>query len=79
MNDTPRINWLAALVWTALFAGLCVITNGIAWLAEQAWRHYGQWVIDHADAIAGAVLTVCVVALVVMAVAERAKKDNPSW
>ena len=73
------INWLAALVWTALFAGLCVITNGIAWLAEQAWRHYGQWVIDHADAIAGAVLAVGAVLLTVLAVAEKAKKDNRTW
>jgi len=36
-------------------------------------------IMAHADAIAAVVLTVCAVLLAVLAVAEKARKDNPTW
>ena len=78
-----RIDWLAALVGTALlsFAGLLLlgICGWSVWLALAIVEWAGPWVIDHIDAIVAAVCTVGAVCIVVMLVAERARKDNPSW
>jgi len=73
------MNRLACSVWTALFVVLCALGVPVGYATERAIARYGPWVIAHADAIVAVVLTVCAVLLMVLAVAERAKKDNPSW
>ena len=70
---------LACLVWTALFVVLCALGVPVGYATERAIARYGPWIMAHADGIAAVVLTVCAVLLAVLAVAERAKKDNPSW
>jgi len=73
------MNRLACLVWTALLMTLCGAVSLVGWLIERFIAAYGPWVMAHADAIVAVVLTVCAVLLAVLAVAERARKDNPSW
>ena len=73
------MNRLACSVWTALFVVLCGIASIVGWLIERFIAAYGPWVMAHADGIATVVLTMCAVLLMVLAVAERARKDNPSW
>jgi|GEM_PF-4707038 len=73
------MNRLACLVWTALLMTLCGIVSIVGWLIERFIAAYGPWVMAHADGIAAGGLTVCAVLLVVLAVAEKARKDNPSW
>jgi len=58
---------------------LCGLATLAGWLIERFIARYGPWITAHADGIAAVVLTVCAVLLSVLAVAERAKKDNPSW
>jgi len=70
---------LACLVWTALFVVLCALGVPVGYATERFIARYGPWITAHADGIVAAVLTVCAVLLAVLAVAERAKKDNPSW
>ena len=69
---------IACLVWTALFFVLCGVVSIVGWLVERFIAAYGPWVMAHADAIVVVGLTVCAVLLMVLAVAERAKKDA-SW
>ena len=69
----------ACLVWTALFVVLCALGVPVGYATERAIARYGPWITAHADGIAAVVLTVCVVLLMVLAVAERARKDKPSW
>jgi len=73
------MNRLACSVWTALFVVLCALGVPVGYATERAIARYGPWVMAHADGIAAVTLTVCAVLLMVLAVAERAKKDNPSW
>jgi len=70
---------LACLVWTALFFVLCALGVPVGYATERAIARYGPWIMAHADGIVAVTLTVCAVLLMVLAVAERAKKDNPSW
>jgi len=70
---------LACLVWTALFVVLCALGVPVGYATERAIARYGPWVIAHADAIVAVVLTVCAVLLAVLAVAEKAKRKNPTW
>jgi len=58
---------------------LCGIVSIVGWLIERFIAAYGPWVMAHADGIAAGGLTVCAVLLMVLAVAEKARKDNPSW
>jgi len=58
---------------------LCGAVSLVGWLIERFIARYGPWIMAHADGIVAAVLTVCAVLLAVLAVAERAKKDNPTW
>ena len=76
---TPRIDWLRVTVYAALLVGLCGLATLAGWLIERFIARYGPWITAHADGIAAGVLTVCAVLLMVLAVAERAKKDNPTW
>jgi len=76
---TPRIDWLRVTVYAALLVGLCGLATLAGWLIERFIARYGPWIMAHADGIAAVVLTVCAVLLSVLAVAERASKDNPSW
>jgi len=77
---TPdRIDWLRLAVYTGLLLATCAITTLAGWLIERFIAAYGPWVLSHADGIAAGVLTVCAVLLMVLAVAEKARKDNPSW
>ena len=69
----------ACLVWTALFAALCALGVPVGYATERFIARYGPWITAHADGIAAVMLTVCAVLLMVLAVAERAKKDNPTW
>lgn len=73
------MNHTACLVWTALLMTLCGIVSIVGWLIERFIAAYGPWVMAHADGIAAGGLTVCTVLLMVLAVAEKARKDNPSW
>ena len=73
------MNRLACLVWTALLMTLCGAVSLVGWLIERFIAAYGPWVMAHADGIAAGGLTVCAVLLVVLAVAEKARKDNQSW
>jgi len=73
------MNRLACSVWTALFAVLCALGVPVGYATERAIARYGPWIMAHADGIAAVVLTVCAVLLGVLAVAEKARKDNPSW
>ena len=73
------MNRLACLVWTALLMTLCGAVSLVGWLIERFIAAYGPWVMAHADGIAAGGLTVCAVLLMVLAVAEKARKDNPSW
>lgn len=68
----------ACLVWTALFVVLCALGVPVGYATERAIARYGPWVMAHADAIVAVVLTVCAVLLMVLAVAERARRDA-SW
>jgi len=70
---------LACLVWTALFVVLCALGVPVGYATERAIARYGPWIMAHADGIVAVTLTVCAVLLAVLAVAERAKKDNPTW
>ena len=70
---------LACSVWTALFFVLCALGVPVGYATERFIARYGPWITAHADGIAAVVLTVCAVLLSVLAVAERAKKGNPSW
>ena len=79
MTPDPRIDWLRVTVYTALLLATCAITTLAGWLIERFIAAYGPWVIAHADAIVAIGLTVCAVLLMVLAVAEKARKDNPSW
>ncbi len=76
---TSRIDWLRATVYAVLLLATCAVATAVGWLIERFIARYGPWVLAHADGIAAVVLTVCAVLLAVLAVAERAKKDNPSW
>ena len=76
---TPRIDWLRVTVYSVLLVVVCGLATLVGWLIERFIAWAGPWIIAHADAIAAVVLTVCAVLLAVLAVAERAKKDNPSW
>ena len=69
----------ACLVWTALFVVLCALGVPVGYAIERFIARYGPWIMAHADGIVAVVLTVCAVLLAALAVAERAKKDNPSW
>ena len=73
------MNRLACLVWTALLMTLCGIVSIVGWLIERFIAAYGPWVMAHADGIAAGGLTVCAVLLAVLAVAQKAKRNNPSW
>ena len=73
------MNRLACLVWTALFVVLCALGVPVGYATERAIARYGPWIMAHADGIAAVVLTVCAVLLMVLAVAEKARKDNPTW
>ena len=73
------MNRLACSVWTALFVVLCGVASIVGWLIERFIAWAGPWVMAHADAIVAVTLTVCAVLLMVLAVAERSRKDNPSW
>jgi len=73
------MNRLACSVWTALFFVLCALGVPVGYAAERAIARYGPWVLSHADGIAAVVLTVCAVLLAVLAVAQKAKRNNPSW
>jgi len=70
---------LACLVWTALFVVLCALGVPVGYATERFIARYGPWIMAHADGIVAAVLTVCAVLLTVLAVAEKARKDNPTW
>jgi len=70
---------LACLVWTALFVVLCALGVPVGYATERAIARYGPWIMAHADGIVAVTLTVCAVLLMVLAVAERAKRNNPSW
>ena len=70
---------LACSVWTALFVVLCALGVPVGYAIERFIAWAGPWIMAHADAIAAVVLTVCAVLLAVLAVAERARKDNPTW
>jgi len=70
---------LACLVWTALFVVLCALGVPVGYATERFIARYGPWITAHADGIAAVVLTVCAVLLMVLAVAEKARKDNPTW
>jgi len=78
MNDTPRIDWLRRVVWTALFAAAALLILGACgWLflaLESVIAKYGPWLKDHAALVAGIVILAGVVAIGWMA-----RKDNPSW
>lgn len=76
---TPRLDWLRVTVYAALLVGLCGLATLAGWLIERFIARYGPWVLAHADGIVAVGLTVCAVLLMVLAVAERAKKDNPTW
>lgn len=76
---TSRIDWLRATVYAVLLLATCAVATAVGWLIERFIARYGPWVLAHADGIVAVVLTVCAVLLAVLAVAERAKKDNPSW
>jgi len=76
---TPRIDWLRVTVYSVLLVVVCGLATLVGWLIERFIAWAGPWIIAHADAIAAVVLTVCAVLLAVLAVAEKAKKDNPSW
>jgi len=76
---TPRLDWLRVTVYAALLVGLCGLATLAGWLIERFIARYGPWIMAHADGIAAVVLTVCVVLLMVLAVAEKERKDNPSW
>ncbi len=65
------MNRLACLVWTALLMTLCGIVSIVGWLIERFIAAYGPWVMAHADGIAAGGLTVCAIALSVLAVAEK--------
>lgn len=69
----------ACSVWTALFVVLCALGVPVGYAIERFIAAYGPWVMAHADGIVAVGLTVCAVLLMVLAVAERAKKDNPTW
>ena len=75
---TPRIDWLRVPVYSALLVVVCRLATLVGWLIERFIARYGPWVMAHADAIAAVVLTVCAIALAVLAVAERARRDA-SW
>ena len=79
MTPDPRIDWLRVTVYSVLLVGLCGLVTLTGWLIERFIAWAGPWIMAHADGIAAVVLTVCAIALAVLAVAERAKKDNPSW
>jgi len=79
MTPDPRIDWLRVTIYTALLLTTCAITTGAGWLIERMIAAYGPWVVDHADVIFAVVLTVCVIALAVIGIGQRAKKDNASW
>jgi len=70
---------LACLVWTALFVVLCALGVPVGYATERFIARYGPWITAHADGIAAVVLTVCAVLLAVLAVAQKAKRNNPSW
>lgn len=76
---TPRLDWLRLAVYTGLLLATCAITTLAGWLIERMIAAYGPWIIAHADGIAAVVLTVCAVLLSVLAVAEKARKDNATW
>jgi len=76
---TPRIDWLRVTVYSVLLVVVCGLATLAGWLIERFIARYGPWIMAHADAIAAVVLTVCAVLLAVLAVAERARKDNPTW
>ena len=76
---TPRLDWLRVTVYSVLLVVVCGLATLVGWLIERFIAWAGPWIIAHADAIAAVVLTVCAVLLAVLAVAEKAKKDNPSW
>ena len=63
----------------SLFSGIGGFATLAGWLIERFIAWAGPWIMAHADPIIAVVLTVCAVLLTVLAVAERAKKDNPSW
>jgi len=76
---TPRLDWLRVTVYSVLLVVVCGLATLVGWLIERFIARYGPWVMAHADAIVAVGLTVCAVLLMVLAVAERAKKDNPTW
>ena len=76
---TSRIDWLRATVYAVLLLATCAVATAVGWLIERFIARYGPWVMAHADAIVAVVLTVCAVLLAVLAVAEKARKDNPTW
>jgi F0F1-type ATP synthase membrane subunit a len=63
----------------ALALAICGIGTFVGYLAQRLYVATWPWVSAHIDAIVAVVLTVCVIALAVLAVAEKARKDNPSW
>jgi len=76
---TPRLDWLRVTVYSVLLVVVCGLATLVGWLIERFIAWAGPWIMAHADAIVAVVLTVCAVLLAVLAVAERARKDNPSW
>ncbi len=66
---------LACLVWTALFVVLCALGVPVGYATERAIARYGSWIMAHADGIVAVTLTVCAVLLMVLAVAEKARKE----
>lgn len=79
MTPDRNRNWPFIVTWAVLLAALGCVGIFVALLIERFIARYGPWVLDHADWIFAVVVTVCIIALAVLAVAERAKKDNPSW
>ena len=69
---------IACLAWTALLVVLCALGVPVGYATERFIARYGPWITAHADGIAAVVLTVCAVLLMVLAVAERARRDA-SW
>ena len=70
MNDTPRVDWLTAIVWSALATVVLALSCGLLWLAGQVWRAVWPvvwpWVQAHSDGLAIG-LTISVVLSVVVA------------
>lgn len=79
MTPDPRIDWLRVTVYAVLLLATCAVATAVGYAIERFIAWAGPWIMAHADAIVAVVLTLCVIALMVLAVAQRASKDNPLW